>query len=123
VFQLEEDFNIPEALAVYHYLAKFTNTWIRDGDLSLEEIISIKDMFNTMNQVLWIFDFSILEEESIPKEILNKLEERNNAKKDKNFELADKLRDELTEEWYKIVDSREWSRVEKILESKVKCNF
>jgi hypothetical protein len=26
VFQLEEDFNIPEALAVYHYLAKFTNT-------------------------------------------------------------------------------------------------
>ncbi len=115
VLQLEDDFNIPEALAVYHDLAKFTNTWIRDGDLSLEEIISIKEMFNTMNQVLWIFDFSILEDwEEISEEILKKLEKRNKAKKEKNFELADKLRDELLEDWYKIVDSREGSRIEKI---------
>ena len=115
VVQLEDDFNIPESLAVYHDLAKFTNTWIRDWDLSIEEISSIKDMFNTMNQVLWIFDFSILEEwEEISYLILKKLEERNNAKSDKNFELADKLRDELQNEWYKIVDSRDGSRVEKI---------
>jgi cysteinyl-tRNA synthetase len=72
-------------------------------------------MFETMNQVLWIFDFSILDkEEEIPEEVNKKLEMRNNAKKNKDFELADKLRDELTNMWYKIVDSREWSRIEKI---------
>ncbi len=115
VAQLEDDFNIPEAMAVYHDLAKFTNTWIRDKDLSLEEITSIKDMFETMNQVLWIFDFDILKkEENISAEILNKLEMRNEAKKTKDFDLADKLRDELISEWFKIVDSREWSRIEKI---------
>ena len=115
VLELEDDFNIPEALAVYHDLAKFTNTWIRDWDLSLEEISAIKDMFITMNQVLWIFDFSILEQSvEISEEVLNKLEKRNNAKNDKNFELADKLREELLAEWYKIVDSKEWSRVELI---------
>jgi cysteinyl-tRNA synthetase len=71
-------------------------------------------MFTTMNQVLWIFDFSILEwSEEISEDILKKLEERNNAKKEKNFELADKLRDELLESGYKIIDSREGSRVEK----------
>jgi cysteinyl-tRNA synthetase len=52
VAQIEDDFNIPESLAVYHDLAKFTNTRIRDGDLSLEEITSIRDMLETMNQVL-----------------------------------------------------------------------
>jgi cysteinyl-tRNA synthetase len=102
-------------MAVYHDLAKFTNTWIRDNDLSLEEIISIKDMFETMNQVLWIFDFKILEkDETFPEEALKKLEMRNDAKKDKNFELADKLRDELKADWYKIIDSRDGSRIEKI---------
>jgi len=115
VVQLEDDFNVPEALAVYHDLAKFTNTWIRDNDLSLEEIKGIKDMFNTMNQVLWIFDFSILEAlVEISDDILKKLEERDDAKKEKNFELADKLRDELLSDWYKIVDSREGSRIERI---------
>jgi cysteinyl-tRNA synthetase len=43
-----------------------------------------------------------------------KLEKRNDAKKNKEFDLADKLRDELLEDWYKIIDSREWSRIEKI---------
>ena len=115
IYQLEDDFNIPEAMTVYHDLAKFTNTNIRNNELSHEEIISIKDMFGTMNQVLWIFDFDILEKkEEIPYDIFKKLEERNNAKKDKNFDLADKLRNELLKQWYKIIDSRDWSRVEKI---------
>jgi cysteinyl-tRNA synthetase len=99
VAQLEDDFNIPESLAVYYDLAKFTNTSIRGNELSLEEIISIKDMFETMNQVLGIFDFSILDEiANISKEALLKLEKRNDAKKNKEFDLADKLRDELLED-------------------------
>jgi cysteinyl-tRNA synthetase len=35
--------------------------------------------------------------EEIPQDILEKFEARNKAKKDKNFELADSLRDELQE--------------------------
>jgi cysteinyl-tRNA synthetase len=52
-------------------------------------------MFRTYNQVLAIVDFDILEKQEIPSEIIAKLEERNIAKKDKNFDLADSLRDEL----------------------------
>lgn len=115
VYHLEDDFNIPEALAVFFSLSKYINTNIRENNFSLEELNSLIDLFKTFNQVLWIFDFWILDsEEEIPNEILEKLEQRNTAKKDKNFELADKLRDELTKQWYKIIDSREGSRVEKI---------
>ena len=115
VLNLEDDFNVPEALAVFHSLLKFINTWIRDKELSLEELISLKDLLRTFNQVLWIFDFDIVENiDEIPLEITEKLNLRNTAKKDKDFELSDKLRDELLELWYKIIDSREGSVLEKI---------
>ncbi len=114
-YHLEDDFNIPEALALFHSFLKFVNTWIREKDFSVEELESILDMLETLNQVLWIIDFDIIEEaEAIPQEIMKKFEDRNNAKKEKNFDLADKLRDELLDNWYKIVDSREWSFLERI---------
>jgi cysteinyl-tRNA synthetase len=114
IYDLEDDINTPEVLAVFHKFIKFINTWISEKSLTFEEYESIFDMLDTMNYVLWIIDFSILEETEIPQEILEKFELRNNAKKEKNFELADKLRDELLEFWYKIIDSREGTRLEKI---------
>jgi len=112
---LEDDFNTPEALSLFFGLNKFANTNIREDLLSLEEIKSLLNFYRTLNEVLGIMDFKILEEsKEIPKDILEKLEQRNNAKSEKNFELADKLRDELLEGWYKIVDTREGSRVERI---------
>lgn len=114
VRKLEDDFNIPEALAVFFTFIKYVNTWIRNNEFALEELISILDMFKTFDSVLWIFDFFILDETEIPWDILEKLELRNKSKEDKNFELADKLRDEITKAWYNIVDSKDGSRVEKI---------
>jgi len=65
--------------------------------LSLDEIKSLLDLYKTFNEVLAIMDFDILEEniEILP-EALKKLEDRNKAKSEKNYKLADKLRDELT---------------------------
>jgi cysteinyl-tRNA synthetase len=114
MFHLEDDFNIPECLAVFHNFLKFVNTWIREKLFSVSELSSILDMFRTYNQVLAIVDFDILEKQEIPSEIIAKLEERNIAKKDKNFDLADSLRDELILLWYKIIDSRDWSYLEKL---------
>jgi len=112
---LEDDFNTPEALALFYSLNKFTNTSIREENLSLEEFKSLLDLYKTFNEVLAIMDFDILEEKNeIPESILNKLEQRNKAKSEKNFDLADNLRDELLVEGYKIIDSRDGSRVEKI---------
>ncbi len=111
---LEDDLNTPEALAVFHNFLKFVNSWISNNEFSFEEYNSIFDMLETINYVLWIIDFWVLEEWEIPQNILEKFEARNKAKKEKNFELADKLRDELFEAWYKIIDSREGSKIEKV---------
>jgi cysteinyl-tRNA synthetase len=114
IYFLEEDLNTPEALAVFHKFLKFVNTWISNKDFSYEEYDSILDMLDTLNYVLWIIDFDILQQEEIPEDIVELFEKRNSAKKDKNFELADKIRDELLELWYKIIDSRDGSRIERI---------
>jgi len=79
-------------------LNKFVNTNIRDEIFSLEELKSLLDFYKTINEVLAIMDFdSVKEVEEISADILQKLEDRNEAKSEKNFELADELRDELLE--------------------------
>lgn len=114
MYYLDDDFNMPEALVVFHNFTKFANTWLREKLFSILELWSINDMLKTFNQVMAIVDFDAINEEEIPQEINKKLEERNNAKSEKNFALADSIRDELISLWYKIVDSRDWSFVEKI---------
>lgn len=113
--RLEDDINIPEALAEFHWFIKFTNTGIADATFSLEEEMSLMDMFETFNQVLWIIDFWVVKiDEQFLDEIMNLLDDRNKAKLDKNFERADTIRDELLEKGYKIIDGREGSILEKV---------
>jgi hypothetical protein len=49
---LEDDFNIPESLAVVFAFIKFVNIKVRDNSLSIEELKSILDMFKTFDSVL-----------------------------------------------------------------------
>ncbi len=113
---LENNFNIPEVMAVFFDFQKFIKSNLKKNNLSKEEINSIIDMLKTFNEVLWIIDNSLFKNklDKIPKSILKKLEDRNNAKKQKDFKLADKLRDELEQSWYRVIDDRQGSRVEKI---------
>ncbi len=111
--KLEDDFNMPEALSIFFLFITFANTHIDSGKLSAWEANAILDMYKTFNQVLSIMIFDFIEDE-IPSEILEKFEQRNTAKQEKNFQKADDLRNELLILWYKIVDERSGSRVEKI---------
>ncbi len=113
--KLEDDFNLPEALSVFHNFTKFVNTSLREDLISKEEIEAIFDFLKTFNEVLWVMDFSVLEEkeEKISEEILALFEERNKAKSEKDFKKADSLRDDLLKKWYKIIDNREGSFLEK----------
>lgn len=114
--KLEDDFNMPEAIAEFHSFLKFVNTGLADGTFSLEEEMALMDMFETFNDVLWIVDFEIIEgnNEEIPVDIMELFEQRNQAKASKDFETADTLRDALLSQGYKIIDSREGSVLERV---------
>lgn len=111
--KLEDDFNMPEALSIFFKFITFSNTQIDSSELSIGEANALMDMYKTFNSVLSIMNFDF-KEDIVSSEILKKFEERNNAKKAKNFVVADTLRDELLNLGYKIIDDRSWSRLEKI---------
>ncbi len=114
--ELEEDFNFVEALAWFFEFIKFINSWIKDDSFSKEEILAIIDVLKTFDEVFSIMNFDIFEDsaERIPENIVTLLEKRILAKKQKRFKEADELRDEILNSGYKIIDSREWSSLEKI---------
>lgn len=111
---LEDDFAIPEALVDVYETITLANTELDSKRLSSSEAYAIIELLRTYNQVLWIMDFSLLDEIEIPTNIQEKLNQRNEAKQAKNFTLADALRDELLDLWWKIIDNREGTRLEKI---------
>ena len=51
-------------------------------------------------------------DEDLEKKILAKIEERKEAKKNKDFATADKIRDELLEQGVKLIDTREGTTYE-----------
>lgn len=115
--KLEDDFNITEAIALFYSFGKYVNSWISEKKFSREELESILDMYKQLDEVFWIVNWdniSLENENVISSKIFQLLEDRNKAKTEKNFEEADKLRDELLEKWYKIVDAREGSRLERV---------
>lgn len=57
---------------------------------------------------------SIEKEQDLSQEIRLKIEERAQAKKDKNFALADQIRDELLREGIRLIDGRDGTTFEKI---------
>ena len=63
-----------------------------------------------------VLSLDLLEDESIEvnldSEILEKIELRNKAKLEKNYDLADKIRDELLKDGIKLIDSREGTTYE-----------
>ena len=111
---LEDDIGTPEALAIVFDCFGFINSGIDSNSFSLEEKGAILDLLHSFDSVLGLFDFSLLESTDIPAEIELLLLQRNEAKSQKNYPLADSLRDQIGESGYKIVDDKGGSHVEKV---------
>lgn len=113
---LEDDLNTPIAISVFNELITYLNSKIDNLEITKKEILASIDFLKGFNRILSIIDFSLFEKEDeiIPENIAWLFEARNTAKWDKNFELADKYRDELLVFWYKIIDDRTWTKLEKI---------
>lgn len=94
---LEEDLNTANALAVLYEMLK-------DGDVNGHTKLELISKFDEILAVELIKEVKRLENEA---EILDIIEKRNKAKKDKDFELADSIRNELLSKGIELIDTRE----------------
>lgn len=102
--KIQDDINIPQALAVFHEMMK--------SDISDNEKLSLAYDFDH------IFGLGLeqLHEETfaVPDRVHELLDERANARKNKNWELSDTLRDAIVQEGYRVIDSGDKQEIQKL---------
>ncbi len=108
---MEDDFNTADAIAAIFEMVKLSNITV-DENASYDYAKSVIDEIEQLCGVLGIETEK--KEEMLDEEIEAMIEERQQARKNKNFKKADEIRDALLEKGIQLKDTREgvkWSRV------------
>jgi cysteinyl-tRNA synthetase len=103
VSAMDDDLNISAALASIFNTIKQINILILKKMIGKDDASKIIDAFRNIDSVLGIFNFG---DESSNPEILRLIEERNKAREEKNWELADKIRNQLESLGVTVKDSK-----------------
>lgn len=105
---MDDDFNTPLALSAIYELISKTNSELADGKLSSEDAASILSVWKKMNRTLGIL---LRGEAEIPQEILELAQQREHARREKDFAKSDALRKILLEKGYHIEDTRDGQKI------------
>ncbi len=89
-----DDLNISGAIAAIYALIKQINPRLSSGDLTVAESKYILDTLKDLDMVLGVLDIPDTVPQ-LPSDIMELLSQREQARKVKDFKLADKLRDQL----------------------------
>ena len=101
---MDDDFNTADAIASVFELVKYINT-TADGNRSKEYLDSLYERLFKLTDVLGIIIGR--KEEMLDEEIEAMIEKRQAARKERNFALADQIRDELLQKGIILEDTRE----------------
>ena len=101
---MDDDFKTADAIAAVFDLVKYINT-TADGSRSREYLDSLYARLQTLTDVLGIIVDK--EEEMLDADIEAMIEKRQAARKERNFALADQIRDELLAKGIILEDTRE----------------
>lgn len=101
---MEDDFNTADAISVIFELVKFININIKNTNNRK----IFEEFNNELSKLSDICGLILTQKEDILEEEIEKLiEERQNARKEKNFKRADEIRDELLNRGIVLEDTRE----------------
>lgn len=100
---MDDDLNISAAMASIFNIVRRVNILIKEDQLGSDDAAKILDAFRNIDSVLKIFNF---ETERYEPEVKHLLQERERARSEKNWTLADKIRDQLQEKGVTIKDHK-----------------
>lgn len=114
---MEDDFNTPVALATIFYLISKGNQLFDKEKLTPADA---RDILKLLRKIDKVFNFIFLEgaaggwRPKIPGFIKKMVREREEARKQKNWKLADEIRKKVKQMGYWIEDTKEGSKIKKI---------
>jgi cysteinyl-tRNA synthetase len=104
---LEHDLSIHKFWPRLFNLARVAHKLMDEKELTFDEAEFLEQNLKSMDDVLGILDWQNLpiRPDELPGEVKEILVKRTNARQEKNFDLADTLRDELVRMGYRVVDT------------------
>lgn len=107
---MDDDFNVANGLTAVSSLVKTINHYLTQEEVSKAVLQKMQEQ---LTRWLEIFGIILSEDEAIDQEIEALIEERNQARKDRNFARADEIRDLLKEQGIQLDDTPQgttWKR-------------
>lgn len=111
---MDDDLNTADAITVIFNLVRAANTGASSGKTSKNALKAALSKINELCDCLGIVLSSEEEKSGVPDEVMDLVNCRVEAKKAKNFALADELRSKVTELGYSIKDTANGPQVEKL---------
>ncbi|HII02994.1 TPA: cysteine--tRNA ligase [Methanosarcinaceae archaeon] len=109
---LEDDINTPKAITVFRELSRSANRYLETGK-NREVLEKTHALYRRFADVLGLFT-AAGEEEKVPDVVLKLVEEREEARKKKDWASADVLRDKIKASGYIIQDTKEGPNLKKV---------
>lgn len=110
---LADDLNISVSMAALFDMIREINGLCDANNLSRQDADQVLEILKKFDSVLGIMDFDG-KEETVPQDLQEALEKRIQARKDKNWALADTLRDLIASRGYQIEDTSTGARLKKM---------
>ena len=112
IVHMDDDLNTADAITDIFGLVKAANTAVSSGAASKE---ALQNAYDTLMEITGVLGIDLSEEEEgIPSEITELVEQRAAAKKAKDFAEADRIRDLITSKGYSVKDTPQGPQVEKL---------
>ena len=112
---LNNDFNTPLALTAYYKLIKEVNSLAAEEKITQNFAKMVLPEFERMSEILGIYIMKVTDQEK--NEINQMIKKRDEYRLEKNYEQADKIRDEISEKNIIFIDHKNrttWVKQEKI---------
>ena len=105
---MDDDFNVQNGITVVYEMAKQLNVYSEKEKVYTD---TINNLINTYKKVVEIFGISFSEEKELLDDTIEQLiQERNEARKNKNFKRSDEIRDLLKEQGIILEDTAQGTR-------------
>ena len=109
---LGDDLNISAALRALFEMIRKVNSFIGKGKIFKKDAENLIDLVRSLDTVLAVLPEE--KEEILAAEIMIKIKEREKARMDRNFELADRIRDQLAKKGIVLEDTKDGVRWKKV---------
>ena len=108
---MNDDINVQNGIAVVYELVKYANVYAKQASVNQDDIADIQKL---LQELLSIFGVKIVATGQIDDDAIQQLiDQRNEARRNKDFALSDKIRDDLKAQGIILEDTPQGTRYRK----------